>query len=407
MPIKSVEVTYKGKQYCVVEFKKTYNKGSADEKTFNKLFVVNKEDFDEIMRKSDNWYQVSNYIGFVKINKTTNKNKAIYLHEFLMRDEISNTQNATTVDHINRNPMDNRRVNLRLASQTEQNFNQKKRNRTIVLPENCGIKKDDIPTGIWYCHATEKKGDLFVIEIKENNRKIVYKKSTSSRKISLKAKYYEVLLRMHDLVNSNPKIFNNKVLYSGVPDEILQSVEDFNRIIKKSGFEHRHENIYLMDTKSLQEIEYDYENDSHLTTIDKKYLSYMSLIMQNEKEIDKGSRRNIETLIELIIAKINPFTVPKYVQYTAKTDKRGSKFVISRNHPVLKKYNRSDWATTSDKNVSDKEKYKQVMTMMNELVKKNGVLPEFITSKKIQKKTVVNKNSGSKSSRKVSSLNNT
>ena len=56
-----------------------------------------------------------------------------------------------SVDHINRVGRDNRKENLRMAtSQSAQNFNTKKRERKIELPEDCDITPDMIPRNIWY-----------------------------------------------------------------------------------------------------------------------------------------------------------------------------------------------------------------------------------------------------------------
>lgn len=50
-----------------------------------------------------------------------NGRRAVYLHRFLMQPKRSET-----VDHINLNPLDNRRSNLRIASRSQQGMNREK-----------------------------------------------------------------------------------------------------------------------------------------------------------------------------------------------------------------------------------------------------------------------------------------
>ena len=114
-----------------------------------------------------------------------------------------------TVDHINRNGFDNRKENLRIISQSQQNMNQTKRERNITLPEGCDIDASDIPRHIWYIKANGAHGDRFAIEFKTEN---LCWKSTSSKKVSLSKKLEEAKEKLQELYSQYPYLnpFNSE-----------------------------------------------------------------------------------------------------------------------------------------------------------------------------------------------------
>lgn len=75
-----------------------------------KTFYIDRKDWAPL--KDLTWH-VGQYV-YTQVN-----NKSIYLHRLIM-----NPPKGLYVDHINRNPLDNRRKNLRIATQSQNMANQ-------------------------------------------------------------------------------------------------------------------------------------------------------------------------------------------------------------------------------------------------------------------------------------------
>lgn len=165
------EIVYNGNEYIV---------GTLTCKGEPIKYIFDKDDFIKVNGKA--WHYASNsYISHGIINN--GKKKELYLHNLVMdRLEHTGKGSTITVDHINRIGLDNRKENLRLVTQTEQNLNQKRKERRIELPEGSTIKPEDIPKHIWYIRPNGSHGDRFGIDLKTENIKW---KTTSAKNISL------------------------------------------------------------------------------------------------------------------------------------------------------------------------------------------------------------------------------
>jgi hypothetical protein len=185
-------VVFRDKEYTIMKIK--FNNESING-------VIDKEDFIKV--KDYSWHYVANrYISHgLQID---DKKKELYLHNMVMgRIEFPGKGAKESIDHINRIGLDNRKENLRLVSQSDQNMNQIKKKRNITLPEDCGLNTDDIPTHIWYVKANGNHGDRFAIEFKTEN--IVWK-TTSSKKIPLKDKLEVAKKQLQEFYKTYPHL---------------------------------------------------------------------------------------------------------------------------------------------------------------------------------------------------------
>jgi hypothetical protein len=185
-------VEYNNKQYIVGIL------SSNDEPV---AFVFDEDDKDKVAGRS--WHVSSNnYIGSAET--VDGKRKQLFLHNLVSnRLDFPGKGVKETIDHINRIGFDNRKENLRIITQSEQNMNQTKRERNITLPEGCEINPDDIPRHIWYIKANGAHGDRFAIEFKSEN---LCWKTTSSKKVSLTEKLGEAKAKLQELYLQYPHL---------------------------------------------------------------------------------------------------------------------------------------------------------------------------------------------------------
>jgi hypothetical protein len=185
------EVSYNEKMYVV---------GKLDSIKAEKHFIIDKDDFGRVSQYS--WHITNGYISTTVVHN--GKRKPLYLHNLVMDRNAFNGKGQTeSVDHINRKGCDNRKENLRLITQTEQNINQVKKKRSVILPSTCGIEPEEIPRHIWYVRANGLHGDRFAIEFKTEG--IVWK-TTSSKKVSLADKLAQAKEKLGELYDLYPHL---------------------------------------------------------------------------------------------------------------------------------------------------------------------------------------------------------
>jgi len=309
------------------------------------LFVIDDNDNKDIILPKKWHYASDGYIGNTYYDSNKIK-KELYLHNLLINKlTFDGRGQHNTVDHINRIPRDNRLENLRELSQSHQNINQGKRERTTELPTGCGINPQDLPKNIYYKKPEGLHGDRFYLEIKFTDPPFRYF-SSSSKKIDLKTKLQQTLLKFEEYKKEHPE-------YVQLLDDINNTKQrndlrkSFNDILQLSGFPQA-----IID-KNLAPLE-----DKPQETIDQ---DAKDLAQQLIDEGFKGVSSNLP-----VNCGVTSNMIPKYCYYKPASDKRGDKFIIERHSKLITEGKRQ-WATTESKLKTTKEKYDLMIQKLNEL----------------------------------------
>lgn len=173
-PIIYTHVVYDNKKYTVMKIQHHDHHVYA---------LIDSEDFGKV--KEHTWHYTANaYLSYT--HRIDGNHKAVYLHNMIM-EKLNHPGKGSkeSIDHINRNGLDNRKENLRLVTQSAQNINQKQKERRIELPADSGVTVDEIPKHVWYIKSNGSHGERFGIDLKTENVKW---KSTSAKNVSLQDK---------------------------------------------------------------------------------------------------------------------------------------------------------------------------------------------------------------------------
>ena len=157
--------------YWLVKYKNNNKVDDNEINNKNKEFYImycetdsytyfSKEDYKDVINPDENVYPTwhCEKIGYISTKAYPEKiGVNLYLHQLICKKYNVKAYSTLSVDHINRNKLDNRKDNLRFATQSQQNQNTDKRNRkhnAKPLPE--GLKQEDMPKYVLF--YSEKYG---------------------------------------------------------------------------------------------------------------------------------------------------------------------------------------------------------------------------------------------------------
>ena len=316
---------YRNMYWRVKEGDSEYYIMHINENTFTKFSLLDKEKISnlEISNTILIWYlNLNGYIGTTI--KNNGEKKCIYLHQYIMNVHFEdNTDMKKTVDHFNRDKLDNRKDNLRFASMSEQNSNrdkQKRQKQACELPN--GIKQTDMPKYVIYnnrCYDKENNSwrEFFTIE---GHIKLIRTWATSkSNNVSIKDKLEQAKLKLKNLNGEISDEDYKKLITTeemNIPYIKLKIFRKkyhliFDREVKISGKRCRKTLYMVLDHNDLQLM-----LDKFITEINNKY---------PELKIEAHKLENITMLDFSDVG--NEITEEKYEEITIETE--------TINEPVL------------------------------------------------------------------------
>ena len=237
-------------EFVIVTYNDTNYKVCKDKS--GNIFVIDDDDIE----LPDKMIYMNKVLGYFYCYKNNSLHSVILNHVFC---------NDNYIDHINRIKSDNRKCNLRISTQSEQNKNQSKKKRNVMLPDNCNVKVEEIPTFIWYIHGENNKkgghGDRWAVDIKHK----YFWKTTSSKKISTKCKFELAKKHLRCLIESQPELFNGHCMNGELSNEGKRLENEYVNILKLAGYEYT--NAKTMNTIDYLQENFDLLNDDEINII--------------------------------------------------------------------------------------------------------------------------------------------
>jgi hypothetical protein len=328
-------------------------------KGVDRYAIIDRYRFEDIVPHA--WHFMNN----CKYLASSYKGRDMYMHNFLMGKETFNGKGQLeSVDHVNQIGVDNRMCNLRFASQTEQNLNQKRRDRKLTLPINCGFTVDDVPKSVWLAEEKDRAprwcielkgikglGEVDGIKVKKG---LLEHKGTCSSELDLIVKLQCIKLKLKDWYERYPQL-RTVIGSANATGEINRSREEYCSILKASCFKKSNVNATL--PKLL-------ENKDGELLLSKK----QKIQLQRALLMKPGAKRLPKLPNEEILKAYGGYIIDG-TDFKPAGNGRGSKFVILESHPVLKANGWRQMETTGKKNVSDSDKLKELNKMLKKLQK--------------------------------------
>ncbi len=124
--------------------------------TQGKYAIVDVEDYEQLIKY--NWGVENNHMTRYASRKRLTSDVNCLVARIKMHRQIINVPEGKFVDHINHNGLDNRKTNLRIVSQEQNDWNRRKR-RGNYTSKYKGIRKKD---GKWHVRISHKKIRLYL-----------------------------------------------------------------------------------------------------------------------------------------------------------------------------------------------------------------------------------------------------
>jgi hypothetical protein len=180
----------------------------------NNYTYFSKEDYKDVINPNDDiyptWSQSST--GYIETRSYTITGTRLYLHQLICKKYNQKAYSTLSVDHINRNKLDNRKDNLRFATQSQQNQNTDKRKRAYnakPLPE--GINQEDMPKYVLYYsekYGKDKRNERCWFNIEKHPALGTKKWSTSKASTYTPLEKLELAKQKLQELNNQPQILN-------------------------------------------------------------------------------------------------------------------------------------------------------------------------------------------------------
>ena len=349
----------KNRMYVIDDDAVQYILMFCEKNTFTKISV---DLFDKLKEFNHTWYLLQN--GYIGTHFIINESDTIlYLHQFIT-NYYGNGKGHLSVDHINRNKLDNRSENLRIINQSEQNKNCDKRNRkynAIDLPDE--LQNCTIPKYVYYCSEIMNKGkpteyvrDFFRIEKHPNLIKKCWS-STKSIKMSIIDKL--ILTKKHlkeldNITDNNQPVIPEPVNTESVKTEVVKKESVKTEVVKTEPVKTESAKKEPVKKESVKKESVKTEVVNH---------------SRNSTAFDATKRKRNYNARKLPSG-INESDIPKYVNYCSEIMNKGKPSECTRdffrieNHPNL---NKKSWSSTKSKKFSIIEKLNLTIKYLDEL----------------------------------------